>query len=469
MNQTNRKILIVEDDAIIASIYHNKLENAGFEVEVAPDGQTGFYRIHEARPHAVLLDLMLPHMNGLDILKKIRAQKRFEKMPVFVFTNEYLSEFAAEAAQVGATQVFNKASTTPQQIIEAFNKALFIQPAVPKAPAAPVAPPSPPAMVAMTTPAGPASPWTQPLVPFPATGDPTAAAVSTPMPTSDASLPMPTTVTPTTAHPLAAALAVPPPPPAGVPSFSSEGDAAFQAELLKSFVDSAPETLTALRRLLQGFTQAPDPAVRQGQLQEFYRKVHALPACAAMAGLNQVAQMSAALEALVREMMEKPKNINPSTQRTIGLTIDFLGGLIQHENLGETDDLSKVRVLVVDDEIISRRAVTYALEKVGLKSVAVDEPNVALQMLTENQYDLVFLDVDMPDLDGFELCKRLRALPAHSSTPVVFVTSLSDFDSRAQSTLSGGSDLIGKPFLFIELAVKALGWVLRGRIKPAKT
>jgi DNA-binding response OmpR family regulator/HPt (histidine-containing phosphotransfer) domain-containing protein len=459
MNQTNRKILIVEDDAIIANIYRNKFEKAGFEVEVAPDGQTGFYRIHEAKPHAVLLDLMLPNMNGVDILKKIRAQKRFERMPVFVFTNAYLSEFAVEAAQAGANQVFNKASTTPQQIVEAVSKALFIQPVLPTVSGTSTAPPPQPETVASATPALATVPWTQPLVPAPPTAAPSPAAAPAPTPTVAAPAPQPSP----------APREIPPPGAGGVPSFSSAGDAAFQAELLKSFVDGTPETLAAMRRLLQGFAQATDPAARQSQLQDLYRKIHTLPASAAMAGLNHVAQMGAALEALVRELLEKPKNINPSTERTIALTIDFLGVLVPNEPPGESDDLSQVRILVVDDEMISRRAVTYALEKAGLKSVAVEDPQVALQMLTENAYDLVFLDVDMPGLDGFELCRRLRALPNHTSTPVVFVTSLTDFDSRSKSILSGGSDLIGKPFLFIELAVKALACVLRGRINPARS
>jgi DNA-binding response OmpR family regulator len=58
----------------------------------------------------------------------------------------------------------------------------------------------------------------------------------------------------------------------------------------------------------------------------------------------------------------------------------------------------------------------------------------------------------------------LRALPAHSKTPVVFVTGLTDFESRARSTLSGGNDLIAKPFLFMELAVKALNFILKGQL-----
>jgi DNA-binding response OmpR family regulator len=74
----------------------------------------------------------------------------------------------------------------------------------------------------------------------------------------------------------------------------------------------------------------------------------------------------------------------------------------------------------------------------------------------------------MPGMTGFELCTKLRALPAHKKTPVIFVTALTDFESRTSSMMSGGNDFIAKPFLFLELAVKALVYVLRGRLPPAK-
>ena len=67
-------------------------------------------------------------------------------------------------------------------------------------------------------------------------------------------------------------------------------------------------------------------------------------------------------------------------------------------------------------------------------------------------------------MNGFELCKRLRAMPPHAKTPVIFVTALNGFESRAKSSLSGGDDFIGKPFSYIELAVKGLIHVLRGAI-----
>ena len=119
-------------------------------------------------------------------------------------------------------------------------------------------------------------------------------------------------------------------------------------------------------------------------------------------------------------------------------------------------------------EILSRRAITYALEKAGLKSVSVEESQTALNLATETSFDLIFLDVQMPGMDGFDLCAKIRALPTNKNTPVIFVTSLADFKSRARSSLSGGADLIAKPFMFIELSVKALAYTFRGQLLKAK-
>jgi DNA-binding response OmpR family regulator len=67
----------------------------------------------------------------------------------------------------------------------------------------------------------------------------------------------------------------------------------------------------------------------------------------------------------------------------------------------------------------------------------------------------------MPGQTGLELCVSIRAMATNRATPVVFVTSHSDFGRRAQSTLSGGNDFIAKPFLLVELAVKALIWLFK--------
>jgi DNA-binding response OmpR family regulator len=243
---------------------------------------------------------------------------------------------------------------------------------------------------------------------------------------------------------------------------------AFQAELRKTFIASLPTTLNILRTQLRGLFKGEPEAERQKQMYEFYRKVHALTGNAGIAGMHQIAQFCDAFEALLKELFEKPKSVNASTLRTVTNAIDFLAVLFEPVNF--VDNLATVpaSILVVDDEELSRRAVIHALEKAKLPSVSVEDPMIALRLLSENTYDLILLDVNMPGMNGFELCTKLRALPAHKETPVVFVTALSDFESRAKSTISGGNDLIAKPFLFMELAVKAMLYVLRGRLAANK-
>jgi CheY-like chemotaxis protein len=226
-----------------------------------------------------------------------------------------------------------------------------------------------------------------------------------------------------------------------------------------------PSSLYSLRNVMQALIKADNEIARVKQIHELYRLVHAINGNAGVAGLVQIAHMSAAFEALLKEVYEKPKNITTSSVRTIAATIDFLGLLFEKTTLPEKQELPPSKILVVDDEAISRRAIVYALEKARLKSINVDDSAQALQLMAENDFDLIFLDVDMPGLTGFDLCAKLRLMPKHKKTPVIFVTSLNDFDSRTSSTMAGGNDFIAKPFLFIELTVKALTHVMRGKLQ----
>jgi DNA-binding response OmpR family regulator len=408
------KILIIEDDQIVANIYRNKFAVEGFQVEIALDGQVGFEMVRSFKPDAVVLDLMLPKMTGVELMKKIRSEPDFEQLPVVVFSNTYLTNMVQEAWKAGATKCLSKANCTPKQVLEVVRSTLPSNgTSVNSSPAA-----HPP-------PAAPAKGTPEPAIPAAATAEP-------------AQLPQ------------------------------GDADAEFQADLRKSFIQSLPATLVTLRGLLQGMIKADSEALRLKQVHELYRRIHALTGNAGLAGMLQIAQMADALEALLKELYEKPKNITSSTLRTVASAVDFLGILFERGSLPEQQELTSANILVVDDEAISRRAITYALEKAKLKSVNVEDPLAAYNLLAESKFDLIFLDVDMPGMNGFELCTKLRTLPAHKRTPVVFVTSLNDFESRASSTMSGGTDFIAKPFLFIELAVKALVYVLRGRFEGKK-
>ena len=389
-----KKILIIEDDQIVANVYRNKLAVEGYKAEVAPDGESGLKIMRIFEPDLIILDLMLPRMSGVDVIKEVRGEAVFSKIPIIVFSNTYLTNLIQEAWRAGANKCLSKSNCTPKDVIDVVRHLIGDSGAMPQA---------------------------QP------------AAVQ-----SEAEQ--------------AAAM--------------TEGkDADFQAGLRKTFVENLPATLYSLRAGLQALVKADGEMTRLKQVYELYRQVHALNGNAGIAGLMLIAHMASALEALLKEIYEKPKNINPSTIRTIASAVDFLSLLFDKGTLPDKQELPISKILVVDDEAISRRAIVYALEKARLKSVNVEDPQHALQLLSENDFDLIFLDVDMPTMTGFELCAKLRAMPQHKKTPVVFVTSLNDFEARTSSTMAGGNDFIGKPFLFIELTVKALIHVLRAKLQ----
>ena len=122
---SGRHILIIDDDALVASVYKEQLEAQGYTAEIATDGRTGFYRIQETGPDGVLLDLMLPEINGVEILKKIRAQKRFQKLPILALSNGFMVNLLNDAVEAGATKVFNKATMSPRDVVAALSSALL--------------------------------------------------------------------------------------------------------------------------------------------------------------------------------------------------------------------------------------------------------------------------------------------------------------------------------------------------------
>ena len=91
-----------------------------------------------------------------------------------------------------------------------------------------------------------------------------------------------------------------------------------------------------------------------------------------------------------------------------------------------------------------------------------------MQWLHEGRYDLILLDIEMPGMNGFELCNRLRALPGYRGITVIYITGDSDFESRAKSVLSGGNDLIAKPVFPMELGVKAVTHLLKSQLADRK-
>jgi CheY-like chemotaxis protein len=95
---------------------------------------------------------------------------------------------------------------------------------------------------------------------------------------------------------------------------------------------------------------------------------------------------------------------------------------------------------------------------------STSRPLDALRLLEQTHYDLVLVDIEMAGMSGFELVKRLRAMPGYLRTPVIFVTAHNDFEVRAKTIESGGDDVIAKPILPVELAAKAVMHLLKSEM-----
>ena len=118
------KIVVVEDQQVLATVYRNKFLAEGYQVEVATDGEAGIVLINSAKPDLVILDVMLPKLNGLDVLRKVRANPLFQTMPIIIFSNASLPGMVEEAWNAGATMVLSKSSHSPKQIVESVRTAL---------------------------------------------------------------------------------------------------------------------------------------------------------------------------------------------------------------------------------------------------------------------------------------------------------------------------------------------------------
>jgi DNA-binding response OmpR family regulator len=120
-----KRILITEDDQFIANICRGKFEEEGFEVCLARDGREAIELLDKYPPALVLLDLMLPEIDGIGVLKHIRSSDSLRRLPVIVLSNSsYFSGPAQAAWKAGATNFLNKGDHGPQSLVDEVRKLL---------------------------------------------------------------------------------------------------------------------------------------------------------------------------------------------------------------------------------------------------------------------------------------------------------------------------------------------------------
>ena len=119
-----KKILFIEDEMALQKTFKDILEEEGYEMITALDGEIGLRLTKERKPDLILLDLILPKIDGFEFLEKLKADPETENIPVIILTNLERTEDMEKALELGATTYLVKANYTLKEVIEKVKKTL---------------------------------------------------------------------------------------------------------------------------------------------------------------------------------------------------------------------------------------------------------------------------------------------------------------------------------------------------------
>lgn len=112
------------------------------------------------------------------------------------------------------------------------------------------------------------------------------------------------------------------------------------------------------------------------------------------------------------------------------------------------------KIMIVDDDVETTNILESLLKLEGYAQISINDSKIAAQRASLIHPDLFLLDLMMPDIDGFKLCRLLRADWEFARTPIIIITALADHDSRIVAFGAGANDYITKPYHPHELALK---------------
>ena len=115
-NPTRKKILIIDDDPFIADMYVLKFKGEGFEIEAANDGKIGMERAAKMKPDVILLDVVMPGIDGFDVLQKLRGDASLGRPKIIFLTNFGQREDIERGMKLGADGYIIKAHFTPSEV-----------------------------------------------------------------------------------------------------------------------------------------------------------------------------------------------------------------------------------------------------------------------------------------------------------------------------------------------------------------
>lgn len=404
MDTSSRTIVLVDDDSFTLNLYRKWLERAGFRTVSASDGWVFIDMLPRLSADLIVLDLMLPKVSGLEVLEAIRADSRHQDTPVVILSNAYLPQNAGKAMNAGANGGLLKSECTPAKLVAMIRGLL----------------------------------------------DPDQANTGNQRAQSSPLLTRGQGDTTDTWK-------------AVDPELPGESDDVNTAESSRAaLLAEWPAVMSPIREHCLNYVKAIGSGGGREHLDELYRSVRSLGPRASLGGCAKVAQLTETLEAMLFEQVFKLNGeMSPSSTQTVVQAVDCLGYLFSNGETGSAARRRKPSVILVDDDLMCNLANEVVLKRAGYETASAPDGASALALMEQGAFDLVLLDVNMPGMNGFEVCERLRRIPGYKDTPVLYVTSNGDFQNRAKSVLSGANGLIAKPISPRELIVKATTHLLR--------
>lgn len=223
----------------------------------------------------------------------------------------------------------------------------------------------------------------------------------------------------------------------------------------------------AVRRLsahLEMLRQAKGNSGRAAVFGELRGKVQPVMSLARDSAQPGLHRLISALYSLLKVLSEMPECATESTQRTVCAAVEVLERLSACGPADSAEGPLELTAAVADNDMVSRSVVCSALRSVGFKFECFAHASVVLRYFDDNRADLVIVHLAPDASTDPEFSKKLRAKAEHADVPVILVSGVSDFESRAALKADDRDEVITKPFIFMELSVKALSLALKRRL-----
>ena len=114
--KTMKKLLLVEDDSFIVDIYSSKFKQEGYDVDIAPDGEMALEKLKNNLPDLLILDLVVPKIDGWGVLRSVRNDPKTKDLKVIIISNLDRKSYPDDADKLGVAKYFLKIESTPEEI-----------------------------------------------------------------------------------------------------------------------------------------------------------------------------------------------------------------------------------------------------------------------------------------------------------------------------------------------------------------